>query len=76
MIHSTPAHFGADKSQAVIGVQMASAYVGTCLVLPVFGFLANHIGAFLYPPFLLTILVLIVVMHERMLPIVRANKDI
>jgi len=32
VIHSTPAHFGADKSQAVIGVQMASAYVGTCLV--------------------------------------------
>lgn len=55
---------------------MVSAYVGTCLVLPVFGFLANHIGAFLYPPFLLTILVLIVVMHEWMLPIVRANKDI
>ena len=25
VIHSTPAHFGADKSQAIIGVQMASA---------------------------------------------------
>ncbi len=75
VIHSTPAHFGADKSQAVIGVQMASAYVGTCLMPPVFGFLANHIGAFLYPVFLLAILVLMAVMHERMLSVVGENKD-
>ncbi len=67
VIHATPAHFGADKSQAVIGVQMASAYMGTCLMPPVFGFLANHIGAFLYPVFLLAILVLMAVMHEKML---------
>lgn len=73
VIHSTPAHFGADKSQAVIGVQMASAYVGTCLMPPVFGFLANHIGAFLYPVFLLAILLLMVVMHEKLLSRVRED---
>lgn len=73
VIHSTPAHFGADKSQAVIGVQMASAYVGTCLMPPVFGFLANHIGAFLYPVFLLAILVLMAVMHEKLLSRVRED---
>ena len=28
IIHSTPEHFGADRSQAVIGIQMASAYLG------------------------------------------------
>ena len=43
IIHSTPAHFGADKSQALIGVQMASAYVGACLAPPVYGFLADLI---------------------------------
>lgn len=74
IIHSTPAHFGADKSQAMIGVQMASAYVGTCFMPPVFGFLANHISASLYPVFLLVILLLMIVMHEKMLPIVRAEK--
>lgn len=36
IIHSTPAHFGADKSQAIIGVQMAFAYIGTCLMPPLF----------------------------------------
>lgn len=64
VIHSTPAHFGADKSQAIIGIQMACAYVGTCLMPPVFGLIANHITVALLPVYLLIILVLIVIMHE------------
>lgn len=67
LIHSTPAHFGADKSQAVIGVQMASAYVGTCLMPPLFGLIANRISASLLPVYLLIFLVLMAVAHERML---------
>ena len=53
IIHSTPDHFGADKSQAVIGVQMASAYMGSLLMPPVFGLLAQNISASLFPVFLL-----------------------
>lgn len=64
VIHSTPAHFGADKSQAIIGIQMACAYVGTCLMPPVFGLIANHITVALLPAYLLIILVLMVIMHE------------
>lgn len=64
VIHSTPAHFGADKSQAIIGIQMACAYVGTCLTPPVFGLIANHITVALLPVYLLIILVLMVIMHE------------
>ena len=67
IIHSTPEHFGADKSQAIIGVQMASAYVGTCLMPPVFGLLANHISVSLLPGFLAVILFFMIVMHERMI---------
>ena len=66
VIHSTPAHFGAERSQALIGVQMASAYVGTCLMPPLFGLIANHIHAALFPAYLLVILVAMVVMHERL----------
>lgn len=66
VIHSTPAHFGAEKSQALIGVQMASAYVGTCLMPPLFGLIANHIGVSLLPVYLLAILLAMVVMHERL----------
>jgi Fucose permease len=64
IIHSTPSHFGADKSQAIIGVQMASAYVGTCLMPPIFGLIANYITVALLPVYLLMILVLMFVMHE------------
>ena len=66
IIHSTPAHFGAERSQAVIGVQMASAYVGSCLMPPLFGLLANHISANLFPFYLLALLLLMVFMHERL----------
>lgn len=66
LIHSTPKHFGADKSQAVIGVQMASAYVGTCLMPPLFGLIANHISIKLLPVFLLLILICMAVMHEKL----------
>jgi fucose permease len=67
VIHSTPDHFGAIHSQAIIGVQMASAYLGNCLMPPLFGILANHIGAGLFPVYLGGILVLMVVMHERLI---------
>ena len=32
VIHSTPMYFGEDKSQAIVGVQMACAYIGTLLM--------------------------------------------
>ncbi len=67
IIHSTPDHFGADKSQAIIGVQMASAYIGNCLMPPLFGLIANHITVALFPFYLLVILILMIFMHEMLL---------
>ena len=64
IIHSTPLHFGAERSQAIIGVQMASAYVGTCLMPPLFGLIANHVSIRLLPVYLLILLALMVYMHE------------
>ena len=67
IIHATPARFGEDKSQAMIGVQMASAYAGTCLMPPLFGLVAHHIGVSLMPLYLTGILIIMIVMHEKML---------
>lgn len=75
IIHSTPGHFGTDKSQAMIGVQMASAYVGTCFMPPIFGFVANHISVSLFPVYLLAMLALMAAMHEKMLLKVSVNND-
>ncbi len=71
IIHSTPDHFGADRSQAIIGVQMASAYVGTCLMPPVFGLIANNITVALLPAYLILFLVLLSVMHEILIQKIR-----
>lgn len=64
IIHSIPLHFGTDKSQAIIGVQMASAYIGTCIMPPIFGLIANYITIALLPVYLLIILILMIIMHE------------
>ncbi|MFV0551923.1 MAG: hypothetical protein ACK5L6_08405 [Anaerorhabdus sp.] len=56
-----------DKSQAVIGVQMAAAYVGTLLMPPLFGLIANNINVALLPFFLLLLLILMFVMHEKLI---------
>ena len=71
IIHATPIRFGREKSQAFIGVQMASAYMGSTLMPPLFGLIANHISVGLYPVYMTAILLLMAVMHER---VVRATE--
>ncbi len=66
IIHSTPAHFGADKSQAMIGIQMASAYVGTCIMPPIFGVIANHINVALLPIYILLLAGIMIFAYERL----------
>ncbi|MDN6523443.1 MAG: MFS transporter, partial [Bifidobacterium crudilactis] len=66
IIHSTPETFGADRSQAIVGVQMASAYIGSLLMPPLFGFIANTLSIALFPWYLMALLALMIVMHERM----------
>lgn len=66
IIHSTPSNFGKDKSQAIIGVQMASAYIGNLLMPPLFGIIANHISVIAFPIYLLLILIVMVVMHIKL----------
>lgn len=66
IIHSTPTNFRKNKSQAVIGVQMASAYVGNLLMPPLFGIIANHISVIVFPIYLLLILIIMVVMHIKL----------
>jgi len=64
VIHSTPEHFGEENSQAIIGVQMASAYLGSLLMPPVFGMLAQKLGMALYPAYLLFFALLMLAMTE------------
>ena len=51
----------------MIGVQMASAYIGICVMPPIFGLIANHISISLFPVYMLLILAVMAVMYQRML---------
>ncbi|MBE6642015.1 MAG: MFS transporter [Ruminococcaceae bacterium] len=64
VIHSTPDHFGAENSQAIIGVQMASAYSGSLLMPPLFGIIAENTTVNLYPVYMLFFALLMFFMTE------------
>ncbi len=66
IIHSTPANFGKNNSQAIIGIQMAAAYLGTTLMPPAFGAVAGWVGLWLFPVALLLFAGLGLAMSERM----------
>ena len=66
IIHETPANFGRNLSMSMTGVQMAAAYVGTTLLPPLFGLLAQHITIGLFPWYLLVALVVMTVSSEAM----------
>lgn len=64
IIHATPFNFGADHSQAVIGVEMAGAYIGTTFLPPLFGWLASWTTIGLLPVYLLFFTLLMLAMTE------------
>lgn len=66
IIHATPNYFGAENSQAVIGVEMAFAYVGICVMPPVYGIIAQAAGLWTLPVVLGVILFVMHFCHESL----------
>ncbi|WP_207203758.1 MFS transporter [Actinomyces minihominis] len=64
IIHSTPTNFGRHTSHAIIGIQMAAAYLGSTLMPPLFGFIAQGVGMWLFPFYLALLAVVMFVMSE------------
>ena len=64
IIHSTPNSFGKENSQAIIGIQMAAAYLGATLAPPIFGLIANYVDVRLMPLYLAVFIVLCFLMLE------------
>lgn len=76
IIHSTPDNFGKENFQAIIGIQMASAYVGSTFMPPVFGLLAEHVSIALYPFYLAVFLIFGLVMSEKLNRTMKKEKDL
>jgi fucose permease len=64
LLHETPRNFGAEKSQAIMGIQMASAYIGTTFIPPIFGWITSYIGFNIFPLFIGVILMVNIIMVE------------
>jgi fucose permease len=75
LIHETPRNFGVEKSQSIIGFQMASAYIGTTFMPPLFGWLASNVGFNIFYVFIGIILVINVIMIEWLNRKVNKNNE-
>ena len=73
IIHSTPYNFGEENSGAIIGIQMASAYVGSTFIPPLFGLLGNAVSFSVMPVYLLGFVVLMITMVEATFRITQKN---
>lgn len=74
IIHSTPSNFGKENSQAIIGIQMASAYTGSTFMPPLFGLIAGYINMGAYPFYLLFFAALMLIMSERLSMVIAKNR--
>lgn len=66
LIHATPVNFGRENSQAIVGIQMACAYVGSTFLPPIFGLLAGSVSIALYPFYMALFALLMLLMSEKL----------
>ena len=70
-IHATPENFGRENSQAIIGMLMTSAYIGSTFMPPIFGFVAERTTVSIFPFWLLILLLMSLVVSEKLNKIVK-----
>lgn len=66
IVHATPDWFGTERSLSIMGVQMASFYVGTCIFPMAFGFFAEWVGIRCLPAVILLTLAIMFLLHQRL----------
>lgn len=74
MIHETPRRFGKEKSQDIIGYQMAFAYMGSAFLPPLFGVLVKYSTLRIYPIYLVGCILVVILCSERLVPLSK-NKE-
>lgn len=74
VIHSIPRYFG-KISSTLIGVAMASAYLGVMVMPPLFGVIAQYVTVNILPFYLLGLLIILYFGHEILLKKVKISYD-
>lgn len=67
LIHEAPRSFGIENSQGMIGIQMASAYLGTALIPPLLGVVADYLGIGIFPYYMGIILLIMIFFYVQLL---------
>lgn len=66
MIHETPANFGKQHSQILIGYQMAAAYTGTTFIPPLIGLFAGQLTIAIFPPIAILLVAVMLFSSEKL----------
>jgi len=62
LLHETPANFGRENSQAIVGIQMGCAYIGNTVMPPLFGWISSYAGFKIFPLFTGIMLIINIIM--------------
>ncbi|WP_207948886.1 MFS transporter [Erysipelothrix anatis] len=73
LLHETPRFFGNSNSQAIMGIQMASAYLGTTLMPPLFGLLGGSIGYGILPVYIGFVILISIIMVLKIYSVPRVE---
>lgn len=74
MLHETPARFGKDHSQTIMGYQMAVAYTGSTFLPPLFGFIAAHSTIGIFPFVVAGFVAIMLLGSEKLTSILNKNR--
>ncbi len=75
LLHETPARFGGENSAKLMGYQMATAYVGSTFLAPVFGLIATKVSINLFPVVVFIYLMSIWLASEKVTLSLRKRKQ-
>ena len=76
IMHSTPKNFGTENSGAIIGIQMACAYLGSTIMSPLFGVIGKLLGFGLFPIYILLFAVLMLIMLEKTFELTNSGRNL
>lgn len=74
MLHETPARFGKENSQTIMGYQMALAYTGSTFLPPILGLIAARTTIGIFPFFVLAYIIIMIISSEKINGLMKARK--
>ncbi|MNW57016.1 Major Facilitator Superfamily protein [compost metagenome] len=75
MLHETPARFGKQNSQKIMGYQMAMAYTGGAFLPPMLGWIAARSSFMILPFMLVGYIIVMLISSEKINAVMKNRKE-